>query len=88
MIKIPAHKQTDPNKKPGQQVFDQTLADYIHRKVRNEAFNSVATVHNVNINQPAKKKLSFDAWWYSLEDPENYDKSVCSWVWKAAQENV
>jgi hypothetical protein len=92
MIRIPPHKQTDPDKKPGQIVYpittplgfviqhpDKTLSDYIQRKTRQEAFNSVQQ----------ERKLSFDEWWKTQvfagfkDDPVEYLRNV----WKAAQEN-
>lgn len=62
---------------------DITLADYIHRKTRHDAFDAVN----------AEKKLTFDEWllWYigmPFEDWDNNlqedDMRAC---WKAAQEN-
>lgn len=69
---IPAHKQTDPDKIPGQIVnTEKTLSDYIRRKTRHDAFNQVN----------AEKKLTFDEW---IKD--NLTASAEA-IWKAAQEN-
>lgn len=82
MLKIPAHKQIDIDKKPGQIVNKiQTLGDYVA-----QVFNEEEAV---------KKKLSFDDWWDSgelLQQGQNpyRDNSAAYWAyegWKAAQEN-
>ena len=87
---IPAHKQTNPDKKPGQVSFkvDQTLGDYIARKTQHDAFNVV----NV------EKKLTFDEWYsqsgwaarhlqVSLDDADSA-KYIMRASWEAAQENA
>lgn len=84
---IPAHKQTDPNKKPGQIVNpvsgrkeDTTLGDYINRKYRDEAFSAVAQ----------EKKLTFKQWLKKSSFVEP-DETIYWWLeecWQAAQENV
>ena len=51
---------------------DQTLADYIHRKSRTDAFNQV---------NAEKKKLTFDEW------IENNQDASAEAIWYAAQEN-
>lgn len=87
---VPAHKQTNPEHKPGQQVnpvnplgfVDKTLGDYIRRKDGiDKAFDAVAA---------EKKKLTFDEW---INNPYNwrmgdnqYDDLLA--LWNAAQENV
>lgn len=91
----PAHKEDDPDKKPGQIVFrpetpppghgftDQTLADYIARKRRADAFDIVA----------AEKKMTFEEWWKEVNKPVYGDKpfeymvDAAEAAWKAAQEN-
>ena len=76
---IPAHKQTDPNKKPGQIVNKiQTLGDY------------VAQVYNEE--EVVKKKLTFNEWFSTLYlDNFRMDwvsvKELLQQSWKAAQEN-
>lgn len=77
-MKTPAHKNT--KHPPGQIVNDITLADYIRRKNRHEAFEQVAT----------EKKLTFDAWWFinRTHEPCWRLKEEEAWIiWKAAQEN-
>lgn len=83
---VPAHKQTDPNMKPGQivnsvpAVSDTTLAQYIRRKQQHEALDSVA----------AEKKLTFEEW-YEKERPyvQNLHRvHEARLIWKAVQENA
>lgn len=67
---------------------DTTLGDYIQRKLRQDAFDSVAN----------EKKLTFDEWYsqsgwpalhtqLSLDDADSC-KYIMHQAWKAAQENV
>lgn len=60
---------------------DITLADYIQRKTRNDAFNQVAE----------EKKLTFEEWWEknNTEFPYWYQINIvpAKAIWKAAQEN-
>jgi hypothetical protein len=46
MFKVPAHKQVDPDKLPGQIRNETTLGQYIARKT----------------DAPVKKKLTFEEW--------------------------
>lgn len=93
----PAHKEDDPAKKPGQIVtspvaavtrgesvtIDKTLTDYIARKRRQDAFDTVAQ----------EKKLTFDEWYSPTNGPWHWqfeDKLFIECMrecWKAAQEN-
>lgn len=95
----PAHKEDNPDKKPGQIMFrpetpppghgftDQTLADYIARKRRQDALDSVA----------AEKKMTFEEWfnqsgWAGWCGEKPFEKSAFPFsalqaAWKAAQEN-
>lgn len=83
---IPAHKQTVPNKYPGQQVYpvEQTLGDYINRKHQINAFDVVNK----------ERKLTFDEWFNSTVGAMNTEgipyNTIKQWfaaVWKTAQEN-
>lgn len=107
---MPAHKQTNPEHKPGQVVFfpepssntvtnplgftiqpsEQTLAEYINRVKRDDAFDQIAT----------EKKLTFDQWAVSQGYGYFYASGKMQWsagtrlsetevrnIWKAAQEN-
>lgn len=86
----PAHKEDHPTKAPGQIVnplspghgfTDQTLTDYIARKRRQDAFDTVA----------AEKKMTFEEWYESYVgipvQREPGDISLIRACWKAAQEN-
>ena len=63
---------------------DQTLADYIHRKSRTDAFNQV---------NAEKKKLTFEDWWYTGTNsvnnpyPHGTPKFWAYEGWIKAQEN-
>ena len=95
---VPAHKQTNPEHKPGQVVFspepgpntainplgfvDKTLGDYIRRKDGIDKAFEAVAAE--------KKKLTFDEW---INNPYNwrmgdnqYDDLLA--LWNAAQENV
>ena len=79
MMNIPAHKQTDPDKKPGQIKNDVVLSDYIERVLKEET---------------PVKKLTFEKWWNTI-DWQCPDWRCCAiekreafLIWKAAQENV
>jgi hypothetical protein len=86
---VPAHKQTNPEHKPGQQVnplgfviqpSEQTLAEYINRVKRGDAFDQVAR----------EQHLTFDEW-YAQNELATYDKTehdCMKMSWKAAQENA
>lgn len=81
---VPAHKQTDPTKAPGQIVnkFDTTLSDYITSIKRRDALDQVAQ----------EKKLSFDEWYVSLKAKPGqmpYDDWFIGMqaAWQAGQEN-
>lgn len=95
---VPAHKQTNPEHAPGQQVnpvnplgfVDQTLGDYIRRKEKiHAAFYAVAA---------EKKKLTFDEWfkqsgWAAWCGDKPYEKAAFPFValqaaFIAAQENT
>jgi hypothetical protein len=76
-----------PDRNPGS-VSDVTLADYVQRKTRQEAFNSVQQ----------ERKLTFEEWykesgWFathtnlSLDDADS-SKYIMMQAWKAAQENT
>jgi len=61
---------------------EKTLADYIARKTRNDAFNSVKH----------ESKLTFEEWFNSRCGGDTYTqqediKSRMQWAWEAAQEN-
>ncbi len=93
MINTPAHKQTSPDKAPGQVVNplawlhktsgqivnDVTLADYIARK-----------------EKAYKPKLTFDQWWAQRtglpekirEELTIYSDPFVRAIWKEAQENA
>jgi len=84
MNSIPAHKQTDPAKLPGQIVnpipdpgTEHTLAQYIQRKLRNDAFNTV------------KQEQTFDQWFTEYNRafglPPAYE--VAKAAWNAAKGN-
>ncbi len=83
---IPAHKQRDPNKKPGQIVVpvgtpsgkpDVTLEDYIRRKQQHDAFDAVKT----------ERKLNFEQWYPLNKNKIGFNYDAAFIVWQAAQEN-
>lgn len=86
---VPAHKQTDSTMKPGQvvnpmpAVSETTLAQYIHRKQRQDALDAVAQ----------EKKMTFEEWYVTIRPKTGGmpwdDWFVCMQeAWKAAQENA
>lgn len=82
MHNIPAHKQCDTNKAPGQVVNptpERYLHQYIERKTENRG--------ELGGDAPSPK-LTFGEWWtkgrYSLM---GYNDVWAEIVWKAAQEN-
>jgi hypothetical protein len=88
----PAHKVVGDVGKPGQIVpspsapgTDLTLSDYLARKRRYAALDTVA-LEKIN----AVKKLTFDEWFtvYRNKFHWSIDKNDCFEAWKAAQENV
>lgn len=109
-MSVPAHKVVGDEHKPGQLTFDrypylkhstadQTLGDYLARKQRYAALDTVA-LEKVNKAAPggAVKKLSFEEWVLSVDyelcnyqawcDFEGSCYSMLEMAWKAAQENV
>ena len=73
MFRTPAHKQTDPAKKPGQIVNKvKTLGDYVEKMVAAEA---------------APRKLTFDEWFETESGMSEYSRSIAYYGWKAAKEN-
>jgi hypothetical protein len=68
-----------PNKSPGS-VSDVTLADYVQRKTRKEAFNTVNH----------ERKLTFEQWFeeYTKQHGMPPAYMVAKHAWQAAQENV
>lgn len=95
-MKIPAHKVVGDVGKPGQHVYNkpeyvsepqvQTLGDYLTRKKRYAALDTVA-LEQIN----AVKKLTFEEWWEEnggrVGNPD-FAEIIFSDCWKAAQENV
>jgi endonuclease I len=69
---IPAHKQTDKMKQPGQIVNDVTLADYYARKMKQK------------ITFEEWWEQTLPAW----RKEYGYNKEAFAAVWKAAQENM
>ena len=83
-FKKPAHKETDPMHTPGQIKNDITLADYIERKTKHDAFEQVAQ----------EKKLTFDEYYRQTKQElgrlamrKDGGRAMYYHVWKAAQEN-
>lgn len=75
MMKTPAHKQTDPMKRPGQIINDVTLTDYYNRKYAEQV----------------KPKLTFDEWFTQAEGEFDFSGTYTDTfraVWEAAQENM
>jgi len=59
----PAHKQTDPRKRPGQIVNDVTLADYYERKMKTKlTFEEWFTKYNKENGLPPAYIVAVDAW--------------------------
>jgi hypothetical protein len=94
-MNVPAHKVVGDVGKPGQLVNDQTLGDYLARKRRYDALDTVA-LEKIN----AIKKLTFEDAVLPVVHKffNDHDKrttlkdynDVLFWqaIWKAAQENV
>jgi hypothetical protein len=102
---IPAHKVVGDEHKPGQTVnsfdrypylkhstadtSDQTLGDYLARKKRYAALDTVA-LEKINV----VKKLTFEQWFDTqvkltgFSDPWQNSYDSAKDAWKAAQENI
>jgi hypothetical protein len=86
---IPAHKVVGDKGKPGQQrggffnrepvLTDQSLADYLTRKKRYEALDTLTE---------APKKLTFEEWWEDAQHWVPFEEHPEKAIWKAAQENA
>lgn len=93
-MSVPAHKVVGDDYKPGQLTFDrypylkhstadQTLGDYLARKRRYDALDTVALEKVNNV-----KKLTFEQWYKQCMIDFNGRHPSAETVWKAAQENV
>lgn len=89
---VPAHKQTNEEHKPGQHVnplgfTDKTLADYIARKTRQEAFNRVSSEKYLEtVNNPLFREANalviqaenrLTAMGMPLQEARNW---ICAWA--------
>lgn len=93
------HKGMLGRDKDGPGSADLTLADYIHRKVRQDAFDQVALEKKIEccgnplrgcMDCPPPKKLTFEEWWNSIGIHgygKLFEKPQCEGIWNAAQEN-
>lgn len=95
-MNIPAHKVVGDVGKPGQLSFDRhpylkhstadsgdhTLADYLTRKKRYEALDTLQPLTE------ASKKLTFEEWYPLNKNKIGYDYATAQFIWKAAQENA
>jgi hypothetical protein len=82
-MNIPAHKQTDPAKKPGQIVNREPKITI--PKVLEEEINRMQKAENSN----NKKKLTFDDWFCNrFSNPDDLCYSWCKEAWETAQENM
>lgn len=61
---------------------DQTLADYLTRKKRYEALDTLQPLTE------APKKLTFEEWWEDAQHWAPFEEHPEKAIWKAAQENV
>ena len=98
---VPAHKQTDPNKAPGQIVPDKsapvkTIGDYVISVQQEEMMAELAATNQrlyPDMFSPKPKKLSFEEWLHHRfpAGVEGYANMLnmgdLEQCWKAAQEN-
>lgn len=68
---------------PGHGFKEQTLADYIANKRRQDAFDVVAKEESL-----AKKKLTFAQWYPLNKNKIGFNYEEARLVWEAAQENM